>query len=128
MARMARRTELNECRRCATFCDRVIEPAGCVAAACAALYEYDDPLSGRRFMGCLHKVFAVEIDVELFRSAERTHAGFGAVKLASAPRAECGFHVERAYEGERECVNRRFFDWPDDAPQAVRAFDIRDRL
>ena len=27
-----------------------------------------------------------------------------------------------------ECVNRRFFDWPEAAPGAVRAFDLRDRL
>ena len=128
MARMARRTEVNECRRCATFCDRVIEPAACVAAACPALYEYDDPLSGRRFMGCVHKVFAVEIDVELFAAAERTGSGFGAVKLAAAPRPECGFRVERAFEGDSTCVNRRFEDWPDTGAEAFRAFDIRDRL
>jgi hypothetical protein len=128
MARMARGTQTNECRRCATFCDRVINPASCVAAACPALYEFDDPLDGRRYMGCLHKVFAAEIDVELFEQAERTRLGFGAVKLAGAPRAECAFSVERAFEREDGCVNRRFFDWPDEAAGAVRAFDIRDRL
>ena len=25
------------------------------------------------------------------------------------------------------CVNKRFFDWPDAAADAVRAFDLRDR-
>lgn len=128
MARTARPTELNECRKCATFCDRVIDPASCVAAACPALYEYDDQLSGRRFMGCVHKVFAAEIDVELFRAAERTRAGYGVVKLAGTPRAECLFSVERAVEGESDCVNRRFADWPDQGSGAFRAFDIRDRL
>jgi hypothetical protein len=129
MARMVRRTEACECRRCATFCDRVIRPATCVAADCPALYQYDDPLSGRRFMGCVHKVFATEIDVELFREAERTRGGFGAVKLAGAPLRRCEFQVERAFEHPEEpCVNPRFFDWPDDAPGAVRAFDLRDRL
>ncbi len=49
MARAVRRTELNECRQCATFCDRVIRPATCVAAACPALYQYDDPLTGKPF-------------------------------------------------------------------------------
>jgi hypothetical protein len=128
MARMARRTEVNECRRCETFCDRVINPASCVAAGCSALYEYDDPLNGRRYMGCVHKVFAVEIDVELFREAERTRLGFGTVKMANPPRVQCAFSVERAHEVESRCVNRRFFDWPDVATHAVRAFDIRDRL
>ena len=85
MARIVRQTDANECRRCSTFCDRVIAPAACVAQACPFLYSYDEPLSGRRFMGCMHKVFATEIDVELFREAERTRAGFGTVRLAGYP-------------------------------------------
>lgn len=132
MARAIRRTEISECRRCSTFCDRVIRPATCVAAACPALYHYDDPFSGRRFMGCLHKVFATEIDVALFEEAERTRAGYGAVKLAGAPLRRCGFEVERAFDFRAApaapCVNRRFFDWPDGGPDAVRAFDLRDGL
>ena len=98
MARAIRRTELNECRQCSTFCDRVIRPATCVAAGCPALYQYDDPLSGRRYMGCLHKVFATEIDVALFEAAERTRAGYGAVKLAGAPLRRCAFQVEQAFD------------------------------
>ena len=86
MARIVRQTEANECRRCSTYCDRVIAPAACVAQRCPFLYSYDEPLSGRRFMGCMHKVFATEIDVELFRAAERTRAGFGTVRLAGYPR------------------------------------------
>ena len=131
MARAIRRTELNECRRCATVCDRVIRPASCIAGACPALYQYDDPLSGRRFMGCLHKVFAGEIDVALFEEAERTRPGYGAIKLAGAPLRRCQFQVERAFDRGAladACVNRRFFDWPDAASDAVRAFDLRDRL
>ena len=131
MAQTARSRQVNECRQCDTFCDRVIKPATCVAANCPALYEYDDPLSGRRFMGCLNKVFSVEIDVELFAEAERTHSGFGAVKLAGDPRRQCHFQVEQAFIGlaeNRRCVNRRFFDWPDAAPDAVKAFDLRARL
>jgi hypothetical protein len=128
MARVARQKQANECRQCSTFCDRVIEPATCVATGCQALYHYDDPLSGRRYMGCLHKVFATEIDVELFAEAEQTRAGFGAVKLAGHPHACCAFSVERAFPSFDECVNRRFFDWPETAPGALRAFDLRDRL
>jgi hypothetical protein len=131
MARAIRRTEVTECRQCSTVCDRVIAPATCVAAACPALYQYDDPLSGRRYMGCLHKVFATEIDVALFEEAERTRSGYGAVKLARSPLRRCAFHVERAFDwGEltARCVNRRFFDWPDTGGDAIRAFDLRDRL
>jgi hypothetical protein len=130
--RTARRTEANECRRCASYCDRVIAPSTCVAAACPNLYAYDDPLTDRRFIGCLQGVFTSEIDVELFAEAERTRAGFGTVRLAREPLARCAFSVEQAYEsdggGDFRCVNRRFFDWPDSAGDAIRAFDLRDAL
>jgi hypothetical protein len=131
MARIVRRTEINECRRCSTFCDRVIAPATCVADSCPNLYAYDDPLTGRRYMGCVQQVFATEIDVELLREAERTRTGFGTVRLANAPLRRCRFTVEQAYD-ERgvaadRCVNKRFFDWPDEAADAVRAFDLRER-
>ena len=106
-------------------------PGDLLAAGCPSLYQYDDPLTGRRYMGCVHKVFATEIDVALFREAERTRAGFGAVKLAGAPLGRCEFEIERAFDwrelGET-CVNRRFFDWPDTGSEAVRAFDLRERL
>jgi hypothetical protein len=127
MARIVRRTEANECRRCSTFCDRVIAPATCVANECPNLYAYDDPLSGRRYMGCVQKVFSAEVDVELFREAERTRPGFGTVRMTNPPLARCRFSVERAHEGEDGCVNRRFFDWPDAGADGIRAFDLRDR-
>ncbi len=130
MARIVRQTEANECRRCSTFCDRVIAPAGCVAQECPFLYSYDEPLSGRRFMGCMHRVFATEIDVELFREAERTRHGFGGVKLTGATTPRCRTTVERAYHGGGDafsCVNPRFFDAPaDDASTA--GFDLRNGL
>ena len=131
MARAIRSTQVNECRQCSTFCDRVIGPASCIAAHCSSLYQYDDPLSGRRFMGCMHKVFATEIDVGLFEEAERTRAGFGTVKLTGAPLRQCEFQVEQAFDwGELNdtCVNRRFFDWPDSGADALRAFDLRAQL
>ena len=109
----------------------MIAPASCVADECPNLYSYDDPLTGRRYMGCLQQVFATEIDVELFREAERTRVGFGTVRLANAPLRRCRFTVEQAYDGRGleayRCVNKRFYDWPDAAPDAIRAFDLRDR-
>jgi hypothetical protein len=131
MARIVRRADVNECRRCSTYCDRVIAPATCVAADCQFLYSYDDAVSGRRFMGCIQKVFATEIDVELFRAAERTRHGFGTVRMANPPLRRCAFSVEQAFDGHGEeayrCVNKRFFDWPDEGSDAVRALDLRDR-
>src|SRR5262244_1868236 len=131
MGRTARRTEAAECRQCLTYCDRVIAPATCVKAKCPSLYFYDDALSGRRYMGCAQSVFATEIDVKLFEEAERGR-GYGALKLAREPLARCMFAVERAHErpkGEEfVCVNRRFADFPDTAPDSLRAFDLRDGL
>ena len=95
---------------------------------CPFLYTYEDERSGSRYMGCLQKVFAVEIDVDLFERAERTRQGFGGVKAARAPLPSCPFTVERSYEGSGgalECVNPRFFDAIDSGPGSFRAFDLR---
>ena len=122
-------TETSECRQCCSFCDRVLLPSGCLESACPYLYLYDDETSGRRFMGCLNKVFKVEIDVELFRETERTRHGFGGVKLTGAPTPRCRTSVERAYHGcgdAFECVNPRFFDDPDHEP--APEFDLRNGL
>jgi hypothetical protein len=128
MGRTARRTEASECRQCLTYCDRVIAPATCVAARCPSLYTYDDPLSGNRYMGCAHGVFATEIDIALFEEAERGR-GYGVLKLAREPRTCCAFTVEKAHESpEFHCRNRRFADFPDTARGGVRAFDLRQGL
>ena len=127
MGRTARRTEAAECRQCLTYCDRVIAPATCVERRCPALYTYDDALSGIRYMGCAQSVFATEIDVKLFEEAERGR-GYGVLKLAREPLTCCAFSVEQAHAGEFRCVNRRFADFPDSAPGAVRAFDLRQGL
>lgn len=128
MGRIARRTEACECRQCLTYCDRVIAPATCVAANCPSLYSYDDPLSDTRYMGCAHQVFATEIDVGLFQAAERGR-GYGSLKLAREPLARCAFTIEKAHERpEFHCRNRRFADFPESAPGAIRAFDLRQGL
>jgi hypothetical protein len=121
--------ETAECRQCCAFCDRVLLPSGCIDSGCPYLYLYDDEKTGRRFMGCLNDVFRVEIDVELFREAERTRHGFGGVKLTGSPTSRCRTSVERAYHGGGdafECVNPRFFDEP--GPEPAAEFDLRDRL
>lgn len=121
--------EASECRQCCAFCDRVVMPSGCVASGCPYLYLYDDEHSGRRYMGCLHKVFRVEIDVNLFHQAERTRHGYGGVKLTGTPLPRCRTSVERAYDGcggAFECVNPGFFEPPDF--ETASEFDLRDRL
>jgi hypothetical protein len=125
--------ELTECRQCCAFCDRVVHPAGCLAADCRYLYFYDDDDTGQRFMGCLNKVFGVEIDIEVFREAERTRHGFGGVKLTGRALPQCRMTVERAYDGHGdafECVNLDFYRHPpvDEDDGNATAFDLRDQL
>ncbi len=123
-------SRLHECRQCCAFCDRVVHPAGCLEARCPYLYFYDDERTGARYMGCLNKVFKVEIDVELFRESERTRHGFGGVKMTGAPIARCRTTVERAYHGSGEafeCVNREFFQRPEPVTER-EPFDLRDAL
>ncbi len=126
---MPTRTETaHECRQCCAFCDRLVHPSGCIASNCPYLYVYDDEETGARYMGCINKVFKGEIDVELFRQAERTRHGFGGVKLAGDPTPRCKVTVERAYDGHGdafECVNPEFFDAPE---PAADAFDLRNEL
>ena len=125
-----RKTAAGECRQCRSFCDKLIEPAGCLQMGCRYLYTYEEEATGRRFMGCLNKVFNAEIDLDLFILAENA-GGFGGIKMTGTALPQCQFKVERAYEGEGpgfECVNRRFFDAPDDHPESIRAFDLRNSL
>jgi hypothetical protein len=120
-------TIANECRECCAFCDRLVQPAGCIEANCQYLYLYDDEQSGRRFMGCMRKVYRSEIDVAVVEEAQGTRRGYGGVKLAGRPIAACRVVVERAYDGSGEafgCVNPGFFEPPVDDI----AFDLRDRL
>ena len=82
-------------------------------------------------MGCLHKVFRAEIDVEVFEQAERTRHGFGGVKMTGTPLPRCRSAIERAYQGQGEaydCVNPGFFRFPEPGPDPSSAFDLRDRL
>jgi hypothetical protein len=123
-------TRTGECRQCRTFCDKLIEPRGCLELRCGYLYSYLDPLSGRRFMGCMRKVFRAEIDIDLFEAAERS-GGFGGIKMTGEALPQCQFRVEPAYEGagaSHQCVNPRFFDCTDAGPEGIRAFDLRDAL
>ncbi len=132
MARTVPEINVSECRQCCSFCDRVVHPAGCISAGCPYLYLYDDEDTGNRFMGCMQKVFRVEIDEGIFREAERTRHGYGGVKMTGRPLPQCVVGVEQAYAGHGSpfaCVNPGFFDKPtrDDDDESA-AFDLRDRL
>jgi hypothetical protein len=121
----ATRTQVGECRQCRSFCDKMVEPRGCVEIGCRYLYSYVDRLSGEQYVGCMQEVFGAEVAL----SAVLEPGGFGGVKMTGEPLPHCQFSVERAYEGAGEsydCVNRRFFDCTDGGAEGLRAFDLRD--
>ena len=102
-----------ECRRCEVHCDKVVYPAACLDRACPFLYAFEE--HGHTYVGCMQKVYGVEIDVGLLRAAEATRPGFGAVKAVRKPLPMCKVEVESCYEsrtGELGCVNPEFNELP----------------
>ena len=101
-----------ECRRCDIHCDKVVHPAACVARACPFLYAYED--HGHTYIGCMQKVYGVEIDLELLEIAER-RGGFGAVKAIRKPLPMCFAEVESTYASRGNdlgCLNPEFYELP----------------
>jgi hypothetical protein len=120
-----RTARAGECRQCRSFCDKMIEPRSCVEMHCRFLYGFVDMLTGVQYVGCMQEVFGAQVELE----AVLEPGGFGGVKMTGKPLPQCGFAVERAYEGSGSaygCVNPRFFDCTDEGPEGLRAFDLRD--
>ena len=106
--------EGSECRRCGVVCEKVVHPSACLAQSCPFLYAYES--FGRTYVGCTHRIFAVDIDLELLERASRRRNGFGAIKAVRQPLPICPAGVERAYEHRDEplgCVNPEFHELPD---------------
>jgi hypothetical protein len=117
-----------ECRRCGVHCDKVVYPAACVDGACPFLYAYEE--HGRTYVGCMQKVYEVEIDLELLQEAQGAGNGFGAVKARRQPLPMCRAEVSSCYENRPDilgCPNPEFFELPEDEPSfrviAHRAVD-----
>src|SRR5918999_1083903 len=101
-----------ECRRCEVHCDKVVHPAACVERHCPFLYAFQE--AGRTYVGCLQKVFDVEIDLALMLEAE-SRGGFGAVRATKGPLPMCHVEVEACYEGRESdlgCLNPEFAELP----------------
>ncbi len=106
-----------ECRACEVHCDKVVHPAACIGRSCPFVYAYDE--HGHTYMGCMKKVFDVEIDVDLLEAAERRRDGFGAVKAVRGPLPMCDSEVSSCYShrsGELGCVNPEFKELPAGSP------------
>ncbi len=122
----ATRTQVGECRQCRSFCDKMVEPRGCIELGCRFLYSYVDRLTGEQYVGCMQEVFGAEVDLR----AVLEPGGFGGVKMTGIPLPQCRSTVERAYDGFSEafeCVNPGFFAKPT-SDDLDPAFDLRDEL
>jgi len=105
------------CRRCEVHCDKVVYPAACLERSCPFVYAYEE--FGHTYLGCMQKVFGCEIDLDLLRAAERTRAGFGAVRATRRPLPMCRAEVSSCYEGRQSllgCVNTEFSELPAGEP------------
>jgi hypothetical protein len=121
----ATREKTGECRQCRSFCDKMVEPRGCVEMRCSFLYSYVDAFTGIQYVGCMQGVYGARVALD----AVLRPGGFGGVKMTGEALPHCQFSVERAYEGDGstyDCVNRRFFDCADEGSEDLRAFDLRD--
>ena len=102
-----------ECRRCGVHCDKVVYPGACLSRGCPFVYSYD--AWGSTYVGCMQKVFGVEIDLDMLRAAERRQPGFGAIRAVRHPLPMCKAEVEQTYASRSEepgCVNPEFGELP----------------
>ena len=102
------------CRRCRVYCDWTVDPSACVARSCSNLYAYDGP-DGRRWVGCLERVFAADVELAPLVEAVAERRRFGSLRCSRAPLEICPAGVERAYERREPalgCVNPEFAEPP----------------
>ena len=101
-----------ECRRCEVHCDKVVYPGACIGRSCPFLYAYE--AFGHTYVGCMQKIYGVEIDLELLRLAEQGK-GFGAIKAKREPLPMCRAEVDPCYSHRRDklgCRNPEFHELP----------------
>lgn len=106
-----------ECRRCAVHCDKVVYPGACIERSCPFVYAYEE--WGRTYVGCMQKVFEVEIDLVLLTEALGRRGGFGAVKARRQPLPMCHAEVVRCYDKREDalgCLNPEFRELSRDIP------------
>src|SRR5438046_1719702 len=84
-----------ECRRCDVHCDKVVYPGACLSRSCPFVYSYE--AWGHTYVGCMQKIYDVEIDLDMLRAACR---GRSRRRRSSACR-------ERA-----PCINPEFGELP----------------
>ena len=95
-------------------CDKVVYPGACLARGCPFVYSYE--AWGHTYVGCMQKVYEVEIDLEMLRAAEARKPGFGAIRAHAAAAADVQgrdrAHLRVAAREELGCVNPEFYELP----------------
>jgi hypothetical protein len=118
-----------ECRECEVICERVVSPYRCLRSGCSAIYSYQD--GDTTYFGCVHKVFAPELDLAAFsergRRVRRGVDPYGLIRVSRPPRPECPVTIEQAYDspaGTSGCCNPTFFQHPGGpAEDSIRLID-----
>ena len=98
-----------ECRRCGVHCDKVVYPGACLARGCPFVYSYE--AWGHTYVGCMQKVYEVEIDLDMLRAAEARQARLRCDPRVRRPLPMCSAEIEQTYESRAEdlgCVNPEF--------------------
>jgi hypothetical protein len=104
-----------------------VYPAACIARSCPFVYAYQEV--GRTYIGCMQKVYDVEIDLEALSDAQGRKGGFGAVKTVRQPLPMCKAEVASCYENRADelgCVNPEFYEIPRGKP-SFRVVDQTDQ-
>ena len=97
------RTEVGECRQCRSFCDKMVEPRGCIELGCRFLYSYVDRLDGRQYVGCMQEVFGAQVDL----AAVLEKGGFGGVKMTGDAAAALPVHGRAGLQRGRRVLRLR---------------------
>ncbi|MFN8188194.1 MAG: hypothetical protein U0R69_14085 [Gaiellales bacterium] len=98
-----------ECRRCRVHCDKVVYPSACLERSCPFVYAYEE--WGHTYVGCMQRIYDVEIDLEVLSQSRGRRDGFGAVRARRQPLPMCRGEVVRCYqprEDELGCLNPEF--------------------
>jgi len=91
----------------------VIYPGACLERACPFVYSYE--AFDHTYVGCMQKIYQVEIDLDMLEEAERQRAGFGAIRAIRQPLPMCKTAIEATYSSrpaETGCVNPEFSELP----------------
>ena len=98
-------------------CDKVVYPGACIERSCPFVYAYE--AWGHTYVGCMQRVYGVEIDLDLLRAAEARSEGFGGIRATGAPLPMCKVEVSACYESRSDeigCRNPEFHEVPRERP------------